>query len=137
MHKVIRILGTRGVPAAHGGFEIFAEKLALPLVAQGWHVVVYCQDTGSGPVVNDVWQGVERVRLQVDMAGPKGAMWFDWLATVHAARHTELCLTLGYNTAFFCVLLRGRGRPEPDKHGRHRMGARQMGGAGEDLVLAQ
>jgi glycosyltransferase involved in cell wall biosynthesis len=111
MQKVIRILGTRGVPAAHGGFETFAEKLALHLVAQGWRVVVYCQDDGSGPVINDVWQGVERVRIQVDTAGPKGTMWFDWLATLHAARHTDLCLTLGYNTAFFCALLRGRGVP--------------------------
>jgi len=31
----ILILGTRGIPAAHGGFETFAEKLALFLVARG------------------------------------------------------------------------------------------------------
>jgi hypothetical protein len=28
----LRILGTRGVPAAHGGFETFAEHLAPYLV---------------------------------------------------------------------------------------------------------
>jgi glycosyltransferase involved in cell wall biosynthesis len=111
MRKVLRILGTRGVPAAHGGFETFAEKLALHLVAQGWRVIVYCQDDGRGPVVEDVWQGVERVRFPVDLAGPKGTVWFDWQATLHAARHADLCLTLGYNTAFFCALLRGRGVP--------------------------
>ena len=31
----VLILGTRGVPAAHGGFESFAEKLALFLVERG------------------------------------------------------------------------------------------------------
>ena len=47
--KTLRILGTRGVPAAHGGFETFAEYLSLYLVAQGWRVVVYCQEDGTGP----------------------------------------------------------------------------------------
>jgi glycosyltransferase involved in cell wall biosynthesis len=111
MRKVLRILGTRGIPAAHGGFETFAEKLALHLVAQGWRVVVYCQDDGSGPVTEDVWQGVERVRIPVDLPGPKGTIWFDWQATRHAARHADLCLTLGYNTAVFCAMLRGKGIP--------------------------
>ena len=111
MQKVLRILGIRGIPAAHGGFETFAEKLALHLVAQGWRVIVYCQDDGRGPVVEDVWQGVERVRIQVDLAGPKGTIVFDWKATLHAARHGDLCLTLGYNTAVFCTLLRSQGIP--------------------------
>lgn len=111
MRKVLRILGTRGIPAAHGGFETFAEKLALHLVGQGWRVVVYCQDDGNGPVVEDTWQGVERVRIPVDLAGPKGTIVFDWKATLHAARHGDLCLTLGYNTAVFCTLLRGKGIP--------------------------
>ena len=111
MQKTVRILGTRGIPAAHGGFETFAEKLALHLVAHGWRVVVYCQEDGVGPVVDDVWHGVERVRIPVDMAGPKGTIWFDWKATLHAARHNDLCLTLGYNTAYFCTLLRARGIP--------------------------
>lgn len=41
--KALRIFGTRGVPALHGGFETFAEQLALYLVSQEWRVVVYCQ----------------------------------------------------------------------------------------------
>jgi glycosyltransferase involved in cell wall biosynthesis len=111
MKKVLRILGTRGVPAAHGGFETFAEKLALYLVNKGWRVVVYCQDDGAGPMVEDTWQGVERVRFPVAASGPKGTIVFDWRATAHAARHRDLCLTLGYNTALFCTLLRLKGVP--------------------------
>ncbi len=40
----LRILGCRGVPAAHGGFETFAERLSLSLVKRGWRVIVYCQN---------------------------------------------------------------------------------------------
>lgn len=109
--KVLRILGTRGVPAAHGGFETFAEYLSLYLVAQGWRVVVYCQDDGTGPVFEDSWQGVERVHIPVSQDGPKGTIIFDWKATAHAAKHKDLCLTLGYNTAVFCGLLRLKGIP--------------------------
>ena len=111
MLSTLRILGTRGVPAAHGGFETFAEQLALYLVARGWRVIVYCQEEGAGPVTEDVWQGVERVRIPVRGSGAKSTIVFDWLATRHAARHRDLCLTLGYNTALFCALLRLKGVP--------------------------
>jgi glycosyltransferase involved in cell wall biosynthesis len=109
--KTLRILGTRGVPAAHGGFEAFAEHLALYLVERGWRVIVYCQEDGTGPVFEDTWRGVERVRMPVDAPGPKGTILFDWQATRHAAKHRDLCLTLGYNTAVFCSLLRLKGVP--------------------------
>lgn len=111
MARCVRILGTRGVPAAHGGFETFAEHLALFLVAQGWRVVVYCQEDASGPIFEDIWQGVERIHIPVSHAGPKGTIMFDWKATIHAARFGDLCLTLGYNTAIFCSLLRFKGIP--------------------------
>lgn len=109
--KVVRILGTRGLPAAHGGFETFAERLSLYLQARGWRVVVYCQEAGSGPVQEDRWCGIERVRIPVSVRGPAASIFFDWRATRHAARHRDLCLTLGYNTAVFCALLRWAGVP--------------------------
>lgn len=109
--RTLRILGTRGVPAAHGGFETFAEHLALYLVKRGWRVIVYCQEDGTGPVFEDGWLGVERVHIPVSQTGPKGTIVFDWKATVHASRQEDLCLTLGYNTAAFCALLRIKGVP--------------------------
>ena len=111
MQKVLRILGVRGIPAAHGGFETFAEHLALHLVQKGWRVIVYCQEEGDGPIVEDTWQGVDRVRIPTTLSGPKGTVVFDWRATAHAAQHRDLCLTLGYNTAVFCARLRARGIP--------------------------
>lgn len=109
--KTLRILGTRGVPAAHGGFETFAERLALYLVQRGWKVVVYCQQEGDTAPHEDQWQGVDRVHVAVKGDGPRSTVQFDWLATRHAAARGELCLTLGYNTAVFCSLLRLRGVP--------------------------
>lgn len=107
--KHIRILGTRGVPAAHGGFETFAEHLAPYLVERGWRVTVYCQEDGTGPVFEDEWRGVRRVRMPVATGGAAGTIVFDWKSTVHAAGEKGLVLTLGYNTAVFCALYRLRG----------------------------
>lgn len=110
-NRCLRILGTRGIPAAHGGFETFAERLALYLVAKGWRVVVYCQTEGQGEIFEDKWQDVERVHIPVTCNGPKGTVVFDWKATRHASSFGDLCLTLGYNTAVFCALLRLKGIP--------------------------
>lgn len=109
MKRTLRILGTRGVPAAHGGFETFAEYLSRYLVARGWRVVVYCQEDGEGSIFEDRWEGVERIRIPVSAEGPKGTILFDWKAILHAASSSDLCLTLGYNTAVFCLLLRLKG----------------------------
>jgi glycosyltransferase involved in cell wall biosynthesis len=103
---VLRILGTRGVPAAHGGFETFAERFALDLQARGWEVTVYCQLQGRGATVVDRWCGVQRVGIPVALPGPAGTMLFDALAIRHAAARREPCLTLGYNTALWCMALR-------------------------------
>ena len=111
MNRAIRILGTRGVPAAHGGFETFAEHLALYLAGRGWKVTVYCQTEVGDAVSTDEWQGVHRVLIPVHTTGAAGTIVFDWLATRHAAHAKEPCLTLGYNTALFCALLRLAGVP--------------------------
>ena len=36
--RVVRILGTHGVPAAYGGFETAAENVACFLARRGWRV---------------------------------------------------------------------------------------------------
>ncbi len=107
--KKIRILGTRGIPAAHGGFETFAEHLALYLVTRGWVVTVYCQEEGDGEIYENHWQGVRLVHIPVKKSGAAGTIIFDWYSTLHAAREEGLVLTLGYNTAVFCLLYRLKG----------------------------
>jgi glycosyltransferase involved in cell wall biosynthesis len=107
----VRMLGTRGVPAAHGGFETAADHISRYLVTHGWRVVVYCQVQGSGPVTRDTWEGVERVNVPVEDAGWKGTIAFDLKATRDAAKHRDLCLTFGYNTAGLNLLQRVRRIP--------------------------
>ncbi|PIE58735.1 MAG: glycosyl transferase [Desulfobulbus propionicus] len=107
----LRILGTRGVPAQHGGFETFAEQCALYLSRHGWNVTVYCQEHGEGPIQEDEWQGVRRVLVPVRRRGSLSTMIFDWLAIAHACQEEGVILCLGYNTALFNLRLRLKGIP--------------------------
>jgi glycosyltransferase involved in cell wall biosynthesis len=110
-HKRLRILGTRGIPAAHGGFETFAERLALYLVERGWEVTVYCHVSNALPTPpDDDWCGIYRVYIGV-ADNPVGTVRFDWLCISHAIRYgpEDICLTLGYNTAIFTARLLERG----------------------------
>ena len=105
------ILGTRGIPARHGGFETFAERLALYLTQRDWEVTVYCQgEAGATEMVEDSWCGIRRIIVPVTRNGAAGTMEFDWTSIRDAAaRRPALVLTLGYNTAAFCLYLRWRG----------------------------
>ena len=103
------LLGTRGIPAAHGGFERFAEKLALSLTERGWHVTIYCQDDVKAVTQRfsfDIWHGIERVKVQVARAGALGTIEFDFHSTRHATTQDGVCLVLGYNTAILLTMLR-------------------------------
>ncbi|MFS8979512.1 DUF1972 domain-containing protein [Cupriavidus necator] len=103
--KSLAILGTRGVPARHGGFETFAERLALHLVKVGWQVTVYCQEEGqTGSIRTDRWEGIDRVVIPVGRTGALGTISFDWRSVRHVLQSNyDLVLTLGYNTAIFCA----------------------------------
>lgn len=61
LQRGVAIVGTRGIPANYGGFETFAENLALRLVARGIPVTVYCRShyaTGGR-----TWRGVTLMTL--------------------------------------------------------------------------
>jgi glycosyltransferase involved in cell wall biosynthesis len=105
------ILGTRGIPARHGGFETFAERLALYLTQRDWKVTVYCQgEAGQTETIEDIWRGINRIIVPVTREGAMGTMEFDWKSVRDTTeRKPELVLTLGYNTAVFCTYLRWHG----------------------------
>ncbi len=111
MKPHLRILGTRGIPAEHGGFETFAEHCALYLQKKGWDVTVYCQTKGTGPVTEDHWQSIRRITIPVDREGPLSTMIFDWQAITHASRENGVVLCLGYNTALFNLRLTRKNVP--------------------------
>lgn len=110
MKRKLYILGVRGVPAQHGGFETFAEKLSLFLVARGWEVTVYCQEEALGVSWESTWNGVKRIHIPVRRQGAVATIIFDWLAIRDSLSREGLFLTLGYNTAIFNVLQRIKGK---------------------------
>lgn len=109
MKKHLSILGCRGIPASHGGFETFAEYLSLHLVERGWEVTVYCQTEGknNGLITYDNWNNINLINIEVNRTGAWGTIIFDYFSIRHALKHTQsLMLTLGYNTAAFCIPFR-------------------------------
>lgn len=104
------ILGIRGVPAAHGGFETFAERLALWLVGRGWDVTVYCQGSPTGKRMTDEWEGIRRIHIPVRLSGAMSTIEFDAAAMKDAMKQEGAILTLGYNTGFLNAWARLRGR---------------------------
>jgi len=106
----LRILGTRGIPNRHGGFEACAQQLAPWLVGRGWAVTVYCQEAPGTPRRSSTWHGVTLEHVPAPAEGAKGSLWFDAWTTRDAAAHDDLVLTLGFNTAVFFPWYRLRGR---------------------------
>ncbi|WP_242360415.1 DUF1972 domain-containing protein [Anaeromyxobacter sp. SG17] len=70
----LAILGTRGIPARYGGFETFAEELAVRLAGAGIHVTVFCPSSTAKP--DHVYRDV-RLRFVVSNA-PKPFDQLGW-----------------------------------------------------------
>lgn len=97
----LHILGTRGIPNRHGGFEAFAEQLAPWLAGRGWDVTVYCQDDVGSGWREERWRDVRLVHVPVRHAGARGSIAFDWRSAARAIDEGGTLLTLGFNTAIF------------------------------------
>lgn len=110
MNKHLTLLGIRGIPASHGGFETFAENLSKYLIMNGWSVTVYCQEDGTGDIYQTTWCDIKRIHIPVNRSGAAGTVIFDWKATCHVLNQTGLFLTLGYNTAIFNLMQRIKGQ---------------------------
>lgn len=110
LSRKLIIMGIRGLPAAHGGFETFAEHLAFYLRDRGWHVAVYCQEGRSAKREIDNWEGIERIHIPVRRSGALGTIEFDVKCVADVAGREGAILTLGYNTGFLAPWLRLKGR---------------------------
>ena len=108
-NRKLLILGTRGIPAKHGGFETFAERLALYLVERQWDVTVYCQ-TPTKKLLEKNWKGVNLVEIPVPKNDALSTIIFDFKSTLHAVKKEGIVLLLGYNTAIFSLLYRLRNK---------------------------
>ena len=106
----VLILGTRGVPSKHSGFETFAQDFALFLRSRDHEVTVYCQVPENEVAREDIWNGIRRVFIPAG-EGSVGTMQFDWKAIRHSLAESGVVLTLGYNTGVFNLLYRLSGKP--------------------------
>jgi len=100
----VAILGARGIPARYGGFETFAEKLAVGLFERGFDVTVFCE---SGEVsASDVFHGVKLRYVSAPSLGPLTTVFYDLKCLWAARKGYDLVYMLGYGAAPFCVIPR-------------------------------
>jgi glycosyltransferase involved in cell wall biosynthesis len=106
----VAILGTRGIPANYGGFETFAERLALYLVGQGVPVTVYCRRHHA--TEGHEWQGVRLVTLPTVTTKYLDTVLHTFLATLHLVTRTRIRDVILCNSANAPALplLRATGR---------------------------
>lgn len=115
MQKKVNILGIRGIPAAHGGFETFAHHFSLYLVKNGWDVTVYCQHDRNSHLSpkdgsTDTWNGVRRIHFSTNGTGALSTMQFDLRCSLDSRNKGGIDLVLGYNTAIFNFIQRAFGK---------------------------
>ncbi|MGF1486524.1 MAG: DUF1972 domain-containing protein [Prochloraceae cyanobacterium] len=106
MKNKILFLGIRGIPAKHGGFETFAQRLALYLVDRGWDVTVYCQIQGEQKIVEKKWMGINLICIPVKNDNALASIVFDYKATLDSLKREGQIMLFGYNTAIFSLLHR-------------------------------
>ena len=106
MNDTIRlaILGTRGIPSRYGGFETFAEELAVLLVAHGVDVTVYCEAEGRPQPVEH--RGIKLVYVPAQVRGPLSTVLFDLRCLWRARKEFDVVYMLGYGAAPFCIIPR-------------------------------
>jgi glycosyltransferase involved in cell wall biosynthesis len=84
----VAILGTRGIPASYGGFETFAERLALALVGHGIPVTVYCRRQHAS--AGREWRGVRLVTLPTITAKYLDTVVHTALSVLHLVTRTRI-----------------------------------------------
>lgn len=96
----IGILGTRGIPNFHGGFEQFAEYFAVFLAKQNHEVVVY--NSSLHPYKKNTFENVKILHCKdyEDKIGTAGQFFYD-LNCIRDARkqNFDILLQLGYTSS--------------------------------------
>lgn len=104
-NKRIAILGTRGIPAAYGGFETFAEELSTRLTQLGmFDVTVFCNT--ANPFNQQTYNGVKLINIPPLDIGPLNTLLYDLRSLYRARRSFDVVYMLGYGAGIFFVLLK-------------------------------
>ncbi len=99
----LAILGARGIPARYGGFETFAEQLAIRLVERGHDVTVFSEATGSA---SQEYKGVNLRNVPARDLGPLSTVLYDAVCLWRARSSFDVIYMLGYGSSALCWLPR-------------------------------
>jgi glycosyltransferase involved in cell wall biosynthesis len=108
----VAILGCRGIPNHYGGFEQFAEQLAVWLVQRGHRVTVY--NSSLHPYRQKIYRGVEIIHCYdpENRLGTAGQFVYDLGCILDARqRKFDVILQLGYTSSAIWYSLHPRGVP--------------------------
>jgi glycosyltransferase involved in cell wall biosynthesis len=100
----IAILGARGIPARYGGFETFAERLAIGLTRRGFDVTVFCE--GEERQHAGTFHGVKLRYHSSPSLGPLQTIIYDLKCLWSARTGFDVVYMLGYGVAPFCAIPR-------------------------------
>jgi glycosyltransferase involved in cell wall biosynthesis len=99
----LAILGARGIPARYGGFETFAEQLAVRLVERGHEVTVFCEAAESA---SQKYKGVNLRHVPARDLGPLSTVLYDAACLWQARSSFDVIYMLGYGSSTLCWLPR-------------------------------
>ncbi len=106
----IAMVGTRGVPAAYGGFETAVEEIGRRLVRAGHEVTVYCRSTAHAPGRH---LGMRLVHLPAFRTKSLETLSHTLLSALHLVTHRAPDVAFVFNSANspFLPIIRARGVP--------------------------
>ncbi len=94
MKKKLYIIGCSGIPARYGGFETFAENIALELT-KNLEISVICSSKLYGPSEQEInWKSIRRIFFNVDPNGIRSIL-YDLKGLLLAAKESDYILLLG------------------------------------------
>lgn len=102
----LAILGTQGIPARYGGYETFAEELAVRLVDAGdFEVTVYCPDRDDADAP-EAHRGVNLRYVKSPGKGGIANVLFDVWSLVACLGKHDIVYLCGYGASFMSFLPR-------------------------------
>ncbi|MGO1488729.1 MAG: DUF1972 domain-containing protein [Arachnia sp.] len=106
----IAMIGTRGVPAAYGGFETAVEEVAVRLVERGHELIVYTRGSESR---DEAYKGIRVVHLPALPSKQLETLSHTGLSTLHAllGQKPDVAFVFNAANAPFLPLLRARRIP--------------------------
>jgi glycosyltransferase involved in cell wall biosynthesis len=94
----LAILGTRGIPARYGGFETFAEQLAIHLAGRGVSVTVFCPARFCKP--DSIYRGITLKYVKSPGLGSLSETAWDVQCLWRARREYDVVYMLGVGAGF-------------------------------------